>query len=556
MIDRVKEIKRKGFAMIPANDVNDALPIGPLTDFSKIRVGIKTLEDATIDVGSYKKVNPKYGDKDFVLKAINSGNIEAMREISNFFYKTSGIYNRVCRYFAYLYRYDWLVTPYINGGIGVVPDVDISLTNANRDKILTNFFKALKYLDDFQVKRFFGEVALKVVRFGCYYGYLVQEGTDKVSVQELPPAYCRSRFYVGNKPAVEFNMRFFDDYYPDTEQRAKVLNLFPAEFKKGYKAYKDGKLVPDGRGDTTGWYLLDIKNVIKFNLNGEDYPMFISAIPDLIDLDEAKDLDRKKVAQKLLKVFIQKMPLDKNGDLVFDVDEAQELHNNAIRMLGRAIGIDVLTTFADVDVADMSDKGNTSQTDDLERVERTVYNSFGTSQMNFNSNSNVALNNSIRNDESALYNLIQQFESFLNVLLEPYNKNPKKCYYKAQILSTTIYNYQDMARLYKEQVQMGYSKMLPQIALGQSQSSVLANAYWENDILDLAFVFMPPLTSNVLNAEALEELRSARDSGKVSTPTLGTEPASDASSSGEGPGRPEKDDSQKSDKTLANRESL
>ena len=113
-----------------------------------------------------------------------------------------------------------------------------------------------------------------------------------------------------------------------------------------------------------------------------------------------------------------------------------------------------------------------------------------------------------------------------------------------------------MAKLYKEQVQMGYSKMLPQIALGQSQSSVLANAYWENDILDLAFVFMPPLTSNVLNAEALEELRTARDRGKVSTPTLGTETASDASSGGEGPGRPEKEDSQKSDKTLANRESL
>ena len=47
------------------------------------------------------------------------------------------------------------------------------------------------------------------------------------------------------------------------------------------------------------------------------------------------------------------MPMDKNGDLIFDVDEARELHNNAVRMLGRAIGIDVLTTFADVEVADM-----------------------------------------------------------------------------------------------------------------------------------------------------------------------------------------------------------
>jgi len=58
-----------------------------------------------------------------------------MREISNFFYKTSGIYSRLCRYMAYLYRYDWFITPYINGGIGVVPDQD-DLNERSKDKIL------------------------------------------------------------------------------------------------------------------------------------------------------------------------------------------------------------------------------------------------------------------------------------------------------------------------------------------------------------------------------------------------------------------------------------
>jgi len=543
--NRIEEIKKKGFTLTPSDNTLDASPYYP-TDFSKIRVGVKSLDDAVLDLGSYRKVDSKYGDKDYVLRAINRDNIEEMRDISNFFYKTSGIYKRVCRYFAYLYRYDWLMTPYINNGMNIATTPHNKLSSKDQKKILGDFFTALKFLDDFQVKRFFGEVALKVIRFGCYYGYIVREN-GKVSIQELPPAYCRSRFSVGARPVVEFNMKFFDDAFKETEQRAKMLNLFPPEFKKGYRAYKDRKLVPDVKGDSPGWYLLETNNTIKFNINGEDAPMFISAIPDLIDLDAAQDLDRKRVAQKLLKVFIQKMPLDKNGDLVFDVDEARELHNNAVRMLGRAIGIDVLTTFADVDVADMSDRSNTTQTDDLERVERTVFNSFGTSQKNFNSDSNIALTSSIRNDESSLYNLIQQFEDFLNLLLEPYNKKPKSCYYKAQILSTTIYNYQDMAKLYKEQTQMGYSKMLPQIALGQSQSSVLANAYWENDILDLAFVFMPPLTSNVLNAESLTQIKGVRDGS--STPTS-------EDTNGEGAGRPEKDDSEKSDKTIANRESL
>ena len=41
--------------------------------------------------------------------------------------------------------------------------------------------------------------------------------------------------------------------------------------------------------------------------------------------------------------------MDKNGDLIFDVDEARDIHNNAVHMLKRAVGVDVLTTFTDVD---------------------------------------------------------------------------------------------------------------------------------------------------------------------------------------------------------------
>ena len=86
---------------------------------------------------------------------------------------------------------------------------------------------------------------------------------------------------------------------------------------------------------------------------------------------------------------------------------------------------------------------------------------------------------------------------------------------------------------------MGYSKMLPQVALGQTQSSVLANAYFENDILDLVRVFVPPLTSNTMNAEALQQ-RSAINRGNSGT------------NSGEGAGRPEKADNEKSEKTIKN----
>ena len=508
-------------------------------DFSKIKVGIKTLDDAVLTLGDLKKINPRYADKEEVLRAIHNADYETMREISNFFYKSSGIYNRLCRYMAYLYRYDWMITPYIGS------------ENLRSEKVLEVFDKALRYLDNFEVKKFFGEVALKVIRYGCYYGYLIPQA-DRMMVQELPAKYCRSRYQVNGRPAVEFNMKFFDDSFRDTAQKMKMLNLFPKEFKKGYILYKEGKLKADFMGDTAGWYLLEPENCIKFNLNGEDFPAFISVIPAIIDLDSAQDLDRKRMQQKLLKIIIQKMPLDKNGDLVFDVDEAQQLHNNAVKMLSKGVGLDVLTTFADTEVANMADSNTTSSMDELEKIERAIYNEAGVSQMQFNTNGNLALEKSILNDEASMYNLLAQFEGFLNDLLKPFNKTPKKIYYRVQLLTTTIYNYKEMSKLYKEQMQIGFSKFLPQIALGQSQSSILANAYFENDILDLVNVFIPPLMSSTMNAEAL----SRKDLGGQNGGGSGNANPQKIPGEEKKAGRTEKPDDQKSEKTIANRESM
>ena len=116
---------------------------------------------------------------------------------------------------------------------------------------------------------------------------------------------------------------------------------------------------------------------------------------------------------------------------------------------------------------------------------------------------------------------------------------------QAQILKTTVYNYKELAKQYKELASMGYSKMLPLIALGQSQSSILANAYFETQVLDLVSLFIPPLTSNTMNSDALKTARGGDSDSKKKNP--GEEKQA---------GRKEKADDEKSDKTIANRESM
>lgn len=514
-------IKDKGFNM----STQETVPIGTYVDFGRMKVGTKILDDAVLNLGTLKKVNYNLTNKQTILTALDRRDYAMLREISNFFFETSGIYSRFCTYFANLYRYDWMVTPYIMG-------------NASDVKVLTDFDKVLNYLDGFGAKLQFGDIALKVMKQGCYYGYGVDQG-DKLVIQELPVKYCRSRFFSNSKPIVEFNMKFFDDQFSDTQQRARILGVFPKEFAKGYILFKEKKLPPQFTGDSPGWFMLDPTLTVKFNLNGCDYPVLTNIVPNIIDLDEAQDLDRKKTMQQLLKILIQKMPFDKNGELIFDVDEAKDLHNNAVNMLSeKAVGVDILTTFADIDMVDLADKNSSTTKDDLSKVERALFNASGTSQGLFNTDGNLALDKSVANDESFILNLVLQFQGFLNDMIKKFNTN-KKVTYKVEIIPTTIYNYKDLSKIYKEQATMGYSKMLPQIALGVSQRSILANAHFENEILNLAEIMTPVQTSST----------TSNTSGKIQKTTATNSKESTV-------GRKTLPDEQKSEKTIQNKESM
>ena len=464
--------------------------------------------------------------------------------ISNFFYRTSGLYYRAVNYFAYMYRYDWLIAA-----------EDIK-DNVKEEEITKDFKKMLHFLDNSYIKKMCGDIALEVIKNGAYYGYLV-ETNDSIILQQLPNDYCRTRYSVNGMPAIEFNMRFFDTFR-DAQYRAKILKLFPKEFQEGYVLYKKGKLAVDFLGDQGGWYLLTPGLAFKFNFNSSDIPVFVNAIPAILDLDSAQDLDRRKQMQQLLKILVQKLPLDKNGDLIFDVDEARDIHNNAVAMLQRAIGVDILTTFADVESIDISDRNTTVTTDDLKKVERTVFNNMGISQNMFNTEGNLALEKSILNDESNVRNLLLQFQIFFDKIVQKKNTQKKKYIFHFYLLETTQYNYQNLAKFYKENTQLGYSKMLPQIALGHSQSFILNTAHFENEVLHLAELMLPNLMSSTMNVADLmgQTQQSNQNKNQNNSEGNNNQTSKKKVTETKQSGRPEKPDDEKSTKTIQNKESM
>ena len=217
MKQRQEAIRQKGF-----NLVQNQYPTRSEAEeqnYSKMRVGLRTLDDASIKLGTLQKVNPQYSDKAYILNAIKMHDYDTLREVSEYFFEASGIYQRLCKYLAYLYRYDWYIIPFT-----------IS-QSVNTTKYLNDFSKVLNYFESSDLKRLFGNIALEVMKCGSYYGYII-EYNDKFTMQQLPSKYCRSRFNSGINPVVELNMKFFDSCLPNIQYRMKVLSVFPKEIQK------------------------------------------------------------------------------------------------------------------------------------------------------------------------------------------------------------------------------------------------------------------------------------------------------------------------------------
>ena len=155
--DRNQEIHDKGFSMTGTSAIR----------YNAIKVNAKKIEDALLDLGAVSTTLRKdtafhpFVRKGLIYKALAERDLNTLRAISNFWYNTSGIYERICNYFSYLYRYDWYVAP------------EILDDNVKEEKVLTDFSLTLSWLDNSNLKKTCGDIARTVIIEGAYYGYII-----------------------------------------------------------------------------------------------------------------------------------------------------------------------------------------------------------------------------------------------------------------------------------------------------------------------------------------------------------------------------------------------
>lgn len=414
---------------------------------------------------------------DRIIKICRDKDLAKKRALSRWFFQNNGMYNRAVRYLADVMRFDFMLYPNL--------DLDKEIQDNESEKILKKFNEVLEHFDNSAIQLLCRKWSAQICIDGAYYGYVCDDINDKLVIQDLPIDFCRSRFLHRGLPLVEFNVEYFNKVTNNEAVREQYLALFPDEIQEGYRKFKNGKMKAETQGDKDGWMLLDINRAFKLNFYGDwdqDIPPFLQAIPALIELSEVQDLEKEKLLQQIQKILIQTFELDKNGQIPFTMPELQRLNQNAIDMVGDAVGVSVLSTIANVHLEDLAASQGDESTSTVDAAQKNTYDNFGIASDLFNTDGNLALEKSITTDEAYVKPLLLQFEQFFNRYLEwRFNKPSLK--FRLKMLNTSIFNYKDLSSAYKDLTKIGFSRFLPIVSLGHTQKEVTSMAKLEQQIM-------------------------------------------------------------------------
>ena len=470
-------------------------------------------------------------DRDFTLEEIEaiirSGEISAIRELSRYYYRTNGRYRNNIDFLAALPLYDTIVTPVYEAGKG------------SRTQIIKAFYNACAFVENLDVKNTLSRITREWLKSGVYYGILQEQG-NKVVLQDLPLEYCRTRFKDFNNLCIlEFNITYFISNYDDDKVRdAAVLN-FPAVVQAAWKKWKNNAL-PDP------WIRIPASaGGVTFCFAEDQTPLLIAAIPELSKLKDAVGREEKRDENELYKLLIQRMPIDNDGHLVFELDEVEQIHAGVANMLRDLDTVDVLTTFGETTLENLQDSSAASQANNrIEKYSNNAWDALGVSKLFFNADNSSSLAYVIKRLESIMRNYLNMYDTWIRYLINS-RFSRTGLTFDFEILPTTVFNIDKYATQYLSGAQFGYSKMRAGVAMGVKQRNLISMIDFENEFLNLDEKMIPLLSSYTQSSN--ENSDKKNNSGEKNSRT--TVQSKDITNKG---GRPELPDEEKSQKTQAN----
>ena len=329
----------------------------------------------------------------------------------------------------------------------------------------------------------FPHITEKTLVDGTYYGVIQTNNKQSLAILDLPSMYCRTRFKdIDGNDVIELNMNYFNTIQ-DENARQYALNAYPEEISMYYEAWNKNQ------SRLSQWMIIPSEISICFSfLNGRPY--LLSILPAVLNYTETVNLEKERNLEEIRKIIFQKIPHNSStNELVFEPDEALDMHEGTVEMLSGNKNLSVLTTYADVD-AIVSKSSSETANNSVERMFTNIYGEAGISPQLFSSTGSTTLKSSIKKDISLMMRLANKYSLFVTNLINRLyaNSNIK---FKYEILPVGEQNLDDYVKTNKELASLGYSWLVPAIAQGFSQKDLINIKELENTYLNLQELLIP-----------------------------------------------------------------
>lgn len=461
---------------------------------------------------------------------INSGSSSEQQKLSRRYFHKGGYYTQIVLHYATLLMYAGLLIPN--------PSVGKKLSTSHIQK---RYYAAMDYVERMHLPTFLTNCAVRALTDGAYYGIVTELEKSVFTTIDLPAEYCRSNFKdaFGND-VIEFNLAYFNSI-SDRDARKGALEAYPKAVSEAYRKWSAGK-----RGQ---WFIVPSEIAICFPLFW-GRPPFLSVIPATIDYDEAVATERERDEEEIRKIIVQKIPHLTDGRLLFEPDEALEIHTGTVGMLKGNKNISVMTTYADVDAITSKTQADNSGTI-LEKMEKNIYAQAGVSSEIFTSSGSSSLSTSLRNDIAFMMVLANKFAGYVtNLLNRKFSNSNVSFQYK--ILPVSYHDYDKFVDTSHKLVGSGYSLLMPAMALGLSQKDFLNLKDLENEVLKVGSKLIPPSTSYTQSSQPADGDGTSDGEDADGNQQTGKPVVTDQNPGG----RPSKEEGEKADKTLEKEKSL
>lgn len=421
---------------------------------------------------------------DHIDKIINSSDLVSQRKLSRTYFLKDGFYRRIILHYATLLTYSGLLIPN--------PKVGQKLSTPHMQK---RYYGAMDFVDNYFTSDLLTSWTVRSLVDGAYYAIINKADKNNFALLELPSCYCCSRFKdINGKDVIEFNVAYFNTI-TDEEDRKQALKAYPSFISKHYHQYRKNHA-------KSPWVKIPTEIGFSFSVTGDNRPFFLNVIPATIQYDSAVDTERERDLEEIRKIIVQKVPHLNDGTLLFEPNEATEMHAGAVEMMKGNKNISILTTYTDVDsIVSKTSSDNVSNS--ISNMKQNIYSEAGASAEIFSPTGVQAVNTSISNDTALIMILADKYSKFITYVLNDIFGN-SNISFRYKILPVNYYQRSDYITDSLKMAQSGYSWLLPNAAMGLSQKELINIKELENEVLNLKDALIPLSSSYTQSGDASE----------------------------------------------------